>query len=317
VIRAAWIMVAVIATATLAADWIAPHAPWQQFPDRAWAPPMRIHLRDASGWHAPFVYRQVLRDPITRAFDDDTTEQLPLRWFTEGRLVSVDDAHAPLLLLGADALGRDVWSRLLHGARLSLGVALAGAAAALWLGLWIGAAAGMWRGWPDVIISGVADLLIVLPSVYLVFLMRAAVPLTLDAPAVFGLLTLLFAVAGWPHVARGVRAVTMVEREKEYVEAARAAGAGRWRLLRHVMPASFGFLRAEAVLLVPAFLVAESTISYLGLGFLEPTPSWGSMLRDAASLSAMQRAPWLLTPALSLFVVVFLVQRLSRGPWRA
>jgi peptide/nickel transport system permease protein len=302
---------------TVAADWIAPHAPWQQFSDHAWAPPMRIHLRDADGWHAPFVYRQVLRDPITRAFDEDTTRRIPLRWFTGGRLVSVADQDAPLLLLGADALGRDVWSRLLSGARLSLGVALAGAAAALWLGLWIGTAAGMWRGWPDVLISGIADLLIVLPGVYLVFLLRAALPLTLDAPAVFALLTVLFAIAGWPHVARGVRAVTRVEREREYVEAARAAGAGPGRLLRHVMPASFGFLRAELVLLIPAFLVAESTISYLGLGFLEPTPSWGSMLRDAASLSAMQRAPWLLAPALCLFVVVFVVQRLSRGPWRA
>ncbi len=307
----------VITLLTLAAGWIAPHAPWQQFSDRAWAPPMRVHVRDAEGWHAPFVYRQVLRDPVTRDFDEETSRRIPLRWFTAGRLVSVAEPDAPLLLLGADALGRDVWSRLLHGARLSLGVALAGALAALWLGLWIGTAAGMWRGWADVVISGIADLLIVLPGVYLVFLLRATLPVTLDAPAVFGVLSLLFAIAGWPHVARGVRAVTMVEREREYVEAARATGAGPWRLLRHVMPASFGFLRAELVLLIPAFLVAESTISYLGLGFLEPTPSWGAMLRDAASLSAMQRAPWLLTPALALFVVVFLVQRLSRSPWRA
>ena len=138
-------------------------------------------------------------------------------------------------------------------------------------------------------------------------------PLVLDTPVIFLALTLLFAFAGWPHVARGVRAIVATERRRDYAEAARAAGAGRLRLLGHLVPASYGFLRTELVLLVPALLVAESTISFLGLGFPEPVPSWGLMLQDASSVSAMQTAPWMLSPAVFLFVGVLALQQLGGG----
>lgn len=314
--RAAAVVLVLIAAGAIGASWISPQEPWQQFSDRAYAPPMRVHLRDADGWHAPFVYRQVLQDRLTRTFGEDRAARVPLRWLRDGRLATIDRESGPLLLLGADALGRDVWARVWHGARRSLGVAVVGAFGALLLGAWLGAVAGLWRGWIDTTLTILADFLIVLPGVYLVFLLRAAMPLTLDGPAVFILLLVLFTLAGWPHVARGVRAITVAERQRDYVEAARASGAGAWRLVRHVLPASAGFLRTEFILLVPAFLVAESTVSYLGLGFLEPVPSWGLMLKDASGLSAMQRAPWMLTPAFAMFLVVFALQRCSREPWR-
>lgn len=311
--RAAWVVIAALACGALAAPWISPHDPWAQFADRSYAPPMRVHLRDAGGWHAPFVYRQVLVDRVTREFAEDTSQRVPLRWFRNGRFVTVDASDGPLLWLGADGLGRDVWSRLWHGARLSLGVALVGALGALVVGALLGSMAGAARGMADLAITGVADFVIVLPAVYLVLVLRSAMPLVLDPPVVFGVMTVLFTVAGWPHVARGVRAIVATERQRDYAEAARAAGAGRWRLLGHLVPATFGFLRTELVLLVPALLVAESTISFLGLGFPEPVPSWGLMLKDASSVSAMQLAPWMLTPALLLFVGVLALQQVAGG----
>jgi peptide/nickel transport system permease protein len=311
--RAGWVVIACLVFGALAASWVSPHDPWTQFGDRTYAPPMRVHVRDTHGWHAPFVYRQVLVDRVSRQFADDTSRRVPLRWFREGRLASVDPADGPLLWLGADGLGRDVWSRLWHGARLSLGVALAGALGALLIGACLGALAGALRGMADLAITGLADFVIVLPAVYLVLVLRSAIPLVLDPPAVFGVLTVLFAIAGWPHVARGVRAIVATERRREYAEAALAAGAGPLRLLRHLVPASFGFLRTELVLLVPALLVAESTISFLGLGFPEPVPSWGLMLKEASSVSAMQLAPWTMAPALLLFVGVLALQQVAGG----
>jgi peptide/nickel transport system permease protein len=311
--RLAWMVVGVMTMGALAAPWISPHAPHEQFADRSYAPPTRVHLRHGGAWHAPFVYRQVLVDRVTRQFADDTSHRVPLRWFDSGTLVSVHPDDGPLLWLGADGLGRDIWSRLWQGARLSLGVALAGAIGALLIGTLLGALAGASRGFADTVITGVADFVIVLPAVYLVLVLRSAMPLVLDTPVVFMLLTMLFAFAGWPHVARGVRAIVATERQRDYAEAARAAGAGRLRLLGHLVPASFGFLRTELVLLIPALLVAESTISFLGLGFPEPSPSWGLMLQDASSVSAMQTAPWMLSPAILLFVGVLALQQLAGG----
>jgi peptide/nickel transport system permease protein len=309
--RLAWSVLVALAVGALGAGWVAPHEPRAQFDQRSYAPPMRVHVRDASGWHAPFVYKQVMRDRLSRTFDVDRSARVPIRWFTDGRLMSIDAGAGPLLLLGADSLGRDVWSRLVHGAQLSLGAAAAGALMALLIGAVLGALAGATPGIVDTLVSGVADLVIALPSVYLILILRVLMPLVLDTSTVFVMLAILFAVAGWPHVARGVRAIVATERRRDYAEAARAAGAGRWRVLTHLVPASFGFLRVELVLLIPAFLVAESTISFLGLGFPEPVPSWGLMLRDAASISVMQLAPWLLSPAAALFLVVLALQHVA------
>lgn len=311
--RVAWVVVGVLAFGALAAPWVSAQDPWVQFSDRSFAPPTRVHVRDADGWHAPFIYRQVLVDRVSRRYADDQSQRVPLQWFANGRLVSVDAAGGPLLWLGADSLGRDIWSRLWHGARLSFGVAIAGALGALVVGLLLGALAGAARGWPDTAVTSLADFVIVLPAVYLVLVLRSLMPVVLDTPVVFLVLTTLFACAGWPHVARGVRAIVATERRRDYAEAALAIGAGRMRLLGHLVPAAYGFLRVEFVLLVPALLIAESTISFLGLGFPEPQPSWGLMLKEASSVSAMQLAPWTLSPALLLFVFVLALQQLAGG----
>jgi peptide/nickel transport system permease protein len=297
----------VIVLLALLAPVLAPSRPEDTFPNRAFAPPMRIHLRDSSSIRAPFVYRQVLDDRVERRFHEDRTGVLPLRWFAGGQFVSLDRGE-PLLLLGGDGFGRDVLSRLLYGARMSLGVTLLGALGALLLGTAIGALAGSLSGRTDAVLMLVADFVLVLPGVYLVLLLRALLPLVLSTLELFWLMAVFFAVAAWPHVARGVRAIVAAERARDYAEAARAAGAGPLRLARHLLPAARGFLLIELVLLIPALLVAEATISFLGLGFPESTPSWGTMLQDAGNISGLLSAPWTLAPAGALFVVVLSVQ---------
>jgi len=124
----------------------------------------------------------------------------------------------------------------------------------------------------------------------------------------------VFAAAGWPYAARGVRAIVAAESRKEYVEAARAMGAGPWRiLLRHLVPASRGYLLVQALLLLPAFILAEATLSFVGLGFPEPNPSWGLMLQDAGRARLLAEAPWLAAPGAAIVLAVLAVH-LAAGP---
>jgi peptide/nickel transport system permease protein len=144
-------------------------------------------------------------------------------------------------------------------------------------------------------------------------------PLVLPASTVFVLLAAIFTLLGWPMVARGVRAIVLAEREREYAIAARAAGASNARLLtRHLMPAAGGYVRTQATLLLPAFILAEATLSYVGLGFPDTTPTWGTMLQDASNVAMIGDAPWTLAPAAAIFAVVLgvnlLVQSTGRAP---
>jgi len=198
----------------LAAPWLAPHVGEQQFRDYLYAPPMRVRVVDADGhWHAPFVHRWRLADRVMRSFDEDRSERYPLRWFVDGRLVGLDSAAGqPLLLLGGDGLGRDLLSRLLLGARTTLGVAFLAAIGAVLIGVLVGGVAGYAGGIVDETLMRFADLVLVLPTIYAVLALRAVLPPVLSVGAVFWLLVGLLALVGWPYVARGVRAIVAAER---------------------------------------------------------------------------------------------------------
>jgi peptide/nickel transport system permease protein len=305
----AWLL-AVFAAVSVLAPVLAPNSPTESFADRdrAYAPPTRIRIVGQEGLRRPFIYHQVLEDRLARQFRDDTSRPLPIRWFRSGRLMSVEDGAGPLLLLGADDLGRDTFSRLLYGARLSLGVTFAGVLGALMLGGLAGGLAGGLGGRVEAGIMLVADFVIVLPGAYLVMVLVGLLPRQPGTPEVFTLMALLFAVAGAPHVARGVRSIVATERSRDYAEAARAAGAGPLRLVRHLLPAAHGFMGVQMVLLVPALLVAEVTVSFLGFGFGSPTASWGTMLQAMERTVVIREAPWMLAPAAALFAVVLAVQ---------
>lgn len=311
--RTAVLSLTLLVTLSLGAPFIAPNNPNTQFPDRAYAPPMRVHIRDQAGFRAPFVYARVLEDRLSRRFRDDRARPLEIRWFAHGRLLSLGVTDEPLLLLGADALGRDVLSRLLHGARLSLGVTALGVLGAVLLGTFIGGVAGAAGGRLEYGSMWVADWLLALPGAYLVLVLRGAMPLVMTTAQTFALMSALFAFAAWPHVARGVRAIVSVERRRDYAEASRASGAGMVRLTRQLLPAARGFLMVELVLLVPALLVAEATVSYLGLGFADAAASWGTLLQDAANVRVIGEAPWLLAPAAGIFTMALCAQWLGRG----
>jgi peptide/nickel transport system permease protein len=304
-----------IAIASATAPFVAPHDPGQQFVDYIYAPPMRPHVIDGDGhWHRPFIYPLRLVSRIDRAYEEDRSRHVPLIWLTPGTLVNSQDPQTPWLLCGADALGRDIFARVLRGARLSLAISVMAAAGALFLGALVGAMAGFHGGRADDVLMSIADFVLVLPVIYVVVVLRASMPLVLSTAKVFWTMTVVMSLAGWPYVARGVRSVIVAERRREYAEAAHAIGAGGLRiLLRHLLPAAGGFLTVQATLLVPVFILAEATLSFAGLGFAEPTPSWGVMLHEASRAPILAEAPWLLTPAIAIILTV-LALNLAAAP---
>jgi peptide/nickel transport system permease protein len=292
-----------VVAGALFAPVLAPNDPDTRFSDHFYAPPTRPHLIDDAGeWHLPFIYRLRLVNRLERVFEEDRSERVPLRWCSDGRLVS---ASAPVLLLGADGFGRDVFARLAYGARVSLAVALAATLGSMLIGITVGGIAGYAGGLPDEVLSRISEFVLILPATYVLLALRAVMPLVLPERDVFLLMTGIFALVGWPEVARGVRAIVAAERTREYAQAARAMGATDWRTLtRHMLPATRGFLLVQGTLLVPGFILAEATLSFVGFGFSDRTPTWGTMLQEAANVTTLGEAPWALVPAAAIFVVV-------------
>jgi peptide/nickel transport system permease protein len=300
-------LVALALLAAVSAPVVAPNAMDAHFAGLLNAPPTVVRLSgEDRAWHAPFIYRWRLVNQLEQRYEEDRSARVPLAWLSGGRLAGSSDAAAPLLLLGTDSYGRDVFTRLLFGARTSLGLAAIAALGAMLVGAALGGIAGFAGGVTDDVLMRATDFVMVLPAIYVALALRSVLPLVLTAPQVFALLAAIFAVVGAPFVARGVRAIVRSERRLDYASAAQALGASDLRLLvRHLLPAARGFIAVQMTLLIPAFIIAEATLSYVGLGFPDPVASWGTMLHDASSnIRVFADFPWLLSPAAAMFLVV-------------
>jgi peptide/nickel transport system permease protein len=309
-----WLLVALHGAALLA-PVLAPYDPTAQVREFALAPPTLPRLVDSEGaLHLPFVYPWVAQGDEFGVYRPNLGRIAPLGLFVRdasGRLrlfgvrTQPGDPPAYVFLLGTDRFGRDVFSRLLYGARLSLFTGLAAALAAVGLGLLLGGLAGYFGGIADTIVMRAVELGVSLPWFYLLLAVRAVLPLRIDPQQAFTLLLLLVGVLAWPRPARLVRGVVMAEREMPYVLASRGFGAGHWQILRrHLLPAAAGVARVQFLLLVPQCIIAEVTLSFFGLGVVEPAASLGNLLTPLIDLGTVTGRPWLLAPAALLVVVV-------------
>lgn len=312
---ARWLIVlAALHCIIVGAGFFAPYSPLEQDRDRPYLPPMRVHIIDAQGhFHfRPFFYLLRLRENSFDQYQEDTTTGVPLRFFVHGtsyRLLGLAPSHlhlfgavgARIYLLGTDAYGRDQLSRILFGGQVSLLAGLLGAGVTLLLGALIGIAAGYYGGWRDDLLMRAAELFLALPWLYLLFALRAFLPLAVSPLEAFLLVVVVIGMVGWARPARLVRGVVLSVKERDFVRAARGFGASDLYLLRrHILPETAGVLLTQAAILVPQFVLAEMTLSFLGLGVPEPMSSWGNLLASLQQYSVLVSYWWMYLPALAI-----------------
>jgi peptide/nickel transport system permease protein len=315
-------LLCVIYLLVVAAGFIAPYDYALQTRDAVLSPPTKVHWIDSNGvFHfRPFVYRTIedperpndlqedKRVPYTIHFAALETQEDGSDFGRRLRLMGVDPP-AHLFLLGTDELGRDVFSRLLYGGRISLLAGLFAASLSLGLATILGSIAGFYGSWIDMGIMRIAELFIALPWMYLLLALRSLLPLHMGPVRVFFIVVGLIGSLGWARPTRLVRGVALSLRERHYVLAARSFGASDAYLLRrHILPGIGWLLLTQAVLLVPHYVLAEVTLSFFGLGIGEPTPSWGSMLASLQQYRVLVSAWWMFSPGVAM-VTVFLLYR--------
>lgn len=298
--RAALALLLLAHTAAALAGFLAPYPPEQQHRDHPWTPPSRLL------WSGG-------RLAVRNAGDSAAT---PIRWFVKTpagwKLFAAEPA--PLFPLGSDGLGRDQFSRLLYGARVSLYAGLAAALLSAGLGLALGGIAGFAGGWTERLVMQGADLFLALPWMYLLLAARAFFPLNTDPHLVFGLVLAMLGVVGWARPARLVRAVVLSSKERDYVLAAKGFGAGTGYLLaRHVLPETTPVVLTYLSVAIPQYIAAEATLSFLGLGFSGAIPSWGGLIAALSSLEVLTWYWWMWAPALAFGVILACYSVVSNG----
>jgi peptide/nickel transport system permease protein len=296
------------------AGFFAPYDPTEQDRDNTYLPPVRIHMVDSNGhFHfRPFFYGYRMREDSIEQLREDATKPVALNFFISGaryhllglfpcrvHLFGAESGHVNIL--GSDAYGRDQFSRILYGGQISLLAGLLGTGITLLLGAAIGITAGYYGGWRDGLLMRLTELFVALPWLYLLFALRAFLPLAVSPLEAFVLVIVVLGTVGWARPARLVRGVVLSAKERDFVRAARGFGASDTYLLRrHILPETSSVLLTQAAILVPQFVLAEMTLSFLGLGVPEPVPSWGNLLANLQQYSVLVSYWWMYLPALAI-----------------
>jgi peptide/nickel transport system permease protein len=314
-------------------EMVAPYDPEESFAKYKLAPPSGVHIFDAEGnLRRPFVYKiNRERDPETlrNTYVEDTTTIYPIRFFVQGSEyklwgrwpmslhlfgLDVPQDEQGIFLIGADRLGRDVFSRIVYGARISLTIGLVSVVVSLVLGILLGGLSGFYGGTVDNVIQRVIEFIRSVPEIPLIMGLGAALPADLPVVQLYFGITLVLSFIGWTGLARVVRGRFLSLREEDFVMAARLAGSGEMRVIfRHMLPSFFSHIIASLTLAIPAIILAETGLSFIGLGLRAPAISWGVLLQEAQNVRSMALAPWVLTPGIAVVIAVLAFNFLGDG----
>ena len=317
------------------AEFISPYDPEKRFKDFSAMPPAKVHLIDDRGrFSLPFVYAlKRARDPVTLRpiyEEDKSAAHYPVALFVSGdeyqlwglfsgniHLFGVKtepDSFVPLFILGSDALGHDLLSRIFFGARISLTVGLIGIFLAFFLGLILGGIAGFFGGLADEIIMRIIDVLISLPTIPLWMSLAAALPQDWPQLKTYFYVTIILSIIGWTSLARTVRGKLLSLREEDYVMAAKLDGESEGQIIyRYMLPGFASYIIVSLTLSIPGMILGETALSFLGVGLRPPTISWGVMLQDAQNLQTIAQTPWLLWPVAFVILAVLMFNFLGDG----
>ncbi len=309
--------------------FVAPYTPNERDADHIYAPPQGIHLFHNGAFIGPHVYPTTATADLENyrwRYTTDTSRPMKLEFFcrrgsynlfglipTNLHLICAPNG-ATIFLLGSDRLGRDVFSRIVYGAQLSLTVGIIGITVSFTLGIFFGSIAGYFGGRTDWLIQRITEILRSLPELPLWLALSAAVPSHWGPVTVFFIISVILGILDWPGLARAVRSKFLSLREEEYVRAAEMMGAKPARIIgRHLLPNFSSHLIASAMLSIPAMILGETALSFLGLGLRAPAVSWGVMLNDAQNLASIEIYPWIASPMIMIVVVVLAFNFLGDG----
>ena len=322
VAMAAALVLALFYIVALNAEFFATSDPRKSSAKRGLTPPQRIYLFD--GWRfSPHVLAVAgQRDPLTlqRVYTVDPDTKIPVRLFARGfeykwlwlvptdrHLLGVKDAKAEdtLFILGTDLQGRDLWSRLTYATRISLSIGLVGVSFALFLGILLGGISGFFGGWLDTLIQRSIEVLRSIPTIPLWMGLAATLPADWSVLKIYFAITIIISLLAWTELARVVRGRFLALREEDFVLAAEISGAGWLRIIfRHMVPSFMSHIVAATTLALPAMIISETALSFLGLGIRPPAISWGVLLQAAQNIEAIAITPWLLVPAVPVIIAI-------------
>ncbi len=326
-------LLALLYTVALLAGFFAPFAADRVQARHASVPPQSLHFfadDGSGGWrwapHVQGLRSRIDRESRERIVETDAGVRHEVALFVSGepyqllgmtlhtRLIGPVDRGAPFYLLGTDRLGRDLLSRIIEGSRVSLTLGLVGVALSLMLGLTLGGISGYFGGWVDNLIQRLIEFLQSLPTIPLWMGLAAAIPAGMPPLQVYFLITVVLSVLGWTSLAREVRGRFMALRSEDFVIAARLDGASHWRTIRrHMLPSMTSHIIATVTLAVPSMILAETSLSFLGIGLRPPVVSWGVLLQDAQNVQTLAQAPWLLYPGAAVVLAVLAFNFLGDG----
>lgn len=316
---------------TLVPEFFAVVDPEKTSASQAFIPSQRIHLwggPDGGPWVPALVGE---RDQVTRKMEwkTDDTQRIAVRFFARGfpyRVLGLipSDVHliglanptekSQLFLMGTDRLGRDSWSRLMYGTRISMTIGLVSVILSMFLGLLLGGISGYFGGAIDMIIQRLIEVLQSLPTIPIWLALSAALPRDWPPTKVFFAITVILSLLGWTGLGREVRGRFLSLREEDFVLSAELLGASRWRIImKHMVPTMTSHIIAISTLSIPAMIINETSLSFLGLGLRPPAISWGVLLQEAQNIQTVAQAPWLLIPGVVVIIVVLAFNLIGDG----
>ncbi|MCA9886012.1 MAG: ABC transporter permease [Anaerolineae bacterium] len=317
----------------LFADFFAPFAPDAYAANYTYAPPQQLHIFDQTedGLRLqPYVNGYTVEIDYNagrRNFVVDPEVKIPVGFFVQGapykilglfeaniHLIGPINPDDPMYLLGADRLGQDVFSRTIYGARVSMTIGLVGVAMSLFFGILLGGISGYFGGWIDNLIQRVIEFLQSIPSIPLWIGLAASIPVDVPPLQVYFLITIILSVIGWTGLARVVRGKFYALKAEDFVKAARLDGCSSLRIiLRHMVPSFLSHIIAVVTLAIPGMIIAETSLSFLGIGLRTPVVSWGVLLQEAQNIRAISTAPWLFWPGIGVVIAVLALNFLGDG----
>jgi peptide/nickel transport system permease protein len=309
------------------AEFLAPVSASTFDSQHSFAPPQQLHIEWGEGLYVHPYESEVDPDTFEPIFVADESQRVDVGFFVKGEeyrlaglipwdrhLIGPKDPDQPMYLLGANRKGNDLLSQLIHGTRISMTIGLVGVAMALLLGVLLGGISGYFGGRTDTFIQRIVEFLMSVPSIPLWMGLTAALPDDWGIARRYFFITIILAIIGWTDMARVVRGRFLSLRTEEFVTAAHLDGAGRPRVIyRHMLPSFTSHLIASVSLSIPGMILAETALSFLGLGLRAPAVSWGVLLSDAQSIQTLAIAPWLMIPGLAVIIAVLALNFVGDG----